>query len=155
MSNDPSDQYSALAVASSSEDEARQAALKFIENCGIAMVGSNGPDGYPLIKAMIKAESEELHTVWFSTNTSSARVAQFRADPRASIYFVDMSEYRGLLLVGTMEVLSDHASRERLWRYGNELYYPAGIDDPDYSVLKFTARRGNYYHGLRNTDFAV
>lgn len=152
MSTEPSDQRFANATT---EQEARDDSLKLVEQCGIALVGSNGPDGHPLIKAMIKVEAEGLKTIWFSTNTSSARIAQFRKDPRASVYFVDMEEYQGLLLTGTMEILSDKASRERVWRFGNEVYYPGGIDDPDYSVLRFTATGGNYYHGLKNTNFAV
>ena len=35
------------------------------------------------------------------------------------------------------------------------MYYPEGVDDPDYCVLKFTAEKGNYYHGLKNTDFII
>jgi general stress protein 26 len=118
------------------------------------MVGSNGPDGRPWIKAMLKLEAEGLTTFWFSTNTSSSRVGQFRADPRASVYFVDLCDYRGLLLLGQMELLTDRTSRERLWRDGFEIYYPGGIDDQDYTVLRFTAASANYYHGLRNTTFS-
>lgn len=137
------------------DDETRRACLSLIEDSGFAMVGSNGPDGHPWIKAMIKAEAEGLSTVWFSTNTSSARVAQFRRDPRASVYFVNTDRYQGLMLLGDIEVLTDRAARQRLWRAGNEIYYPQGIDDPDYSVFRFTARTGNYYHGLKNTSFTI
>lgn len=136
-------------------DEVRGTALDLITQCGIAMVGSNGPDGHPWIKAMIKVEAEGLETVWFSTNTSSARVRQFTANPNASAYFVNVIDYKGLLLLGTMEVLSDRESRKRVWRYGNEIYYPRGLEDPDYSVLRFTATAGNYYHNLQNVTFAL
>ena len=134
---------------------AMKESLALVERCAIALVGSNGPDGFPNIKAMIKMETEGLNTVWFSTNTSSRRVARFRADPRASVYFVDYDRWAGLLLTGTMEVLDDPASRRRIWRDGYERYYPLGVDDPDYTVLRFTAHKGNYYHGLANTDFEL
>jgi general stress protein 26 len=42
-----------------------------------------------------------------------------------------------------------------MWREGCEKYYPLGVTDPDYSVLRFTARWGNYYHGLANVTFEV
>lgn len=137
------------------EPQARAAASALVASCGFAAVGSNGPHGYPWVKTMIKMEVEQLTTVWFSTNTSSSRVSHFRADPRACVYFVDTAEYRGLLLLGTMEVLADHVSRARVWRPGNEVYYPQGVDDPDHSVLRFTATRANYYEGLRNVWFDV
>ena len=59
------------------DPEARRKAMALVERSGIALVGSNGGDGYPWIKAMLKMEIENLKTVWFSTNTSSKRVAQF------------------------------------------------------------------------------
>lgn len=142
-------------TAEESVKEAVAESLKLVESCTNAMVGSNGADGFPNIKAMIKCEAEGLKTFWFSTNTSSKRVAQFKQNEKACIYFVDQEQYKGLMLVGKMEVLSDHASRARLWKDGCEIYYPLGVDDPDYSVFRFTAEWGNYYHGLRNVSFNV
>jgi len=40
-----------------------------------------------------------------------------------------------------------------LWVEGAEIYYPLGVEDPDYSVLCFTARWGNYYEQLNNITF--
>lgn len=135
------------------EEEARRAALDLVARSGEALVGSLGDGGYPWIKAMLKMEAEGLKTVWFSTNTSSKRVAQFRADPRSSVYFVDFAERKGLMLVGEMELLTDPESKERLWRDGYEMYYPLGLDDPDYTVLRFSTQTVNYYHQLANLTF--
>jgi general stress protein 26 len=135
--------------------DAEKSALALANRSGFAMLGSNGDGGYPNVKAMIKMENEGLGVVWFSTNTSSKRVAQLEKDPRACVYFVDEERWEGLMLVGRVEVLRDAASRGRLWRDGFETYYPGGVTDPDYSVLRFAAEWGNYYHGLENTTFAV
>jgi general stress protein 26 len=135
------------------EADARRKALALVERSGIALVGSNGDGGHPWIKAMLNMETEGLETVWFSTNTSSRRVAQFLRDPRACVYFVDFSDWMGLMLVGEMEVLSDPESRQRLWREGFEKYYPLGVSDPDYSVLRFKATSANYYRQLDNLTF--
>jgi len=69
------------------------------------------------------------------------------------VYFVDFSDWMGLMLLGTMDVLTDSQSRKRLWRDGYEQYYPLGIDDPDYTVLRFTAESANYYYQLDNLTF--
>ena len=132
------------------EEVARSKALALVERSGIALVGSNGDDGHPWIKAMLKMETEGLKTVWFSTNTSSRRVAQFLRDPRASVYFVDFSDWMGLMLLGEVAVLTDPESRQRLWREGYEKYLPLGVTDPDYTVLRFSATSANYYHQLDN-----
>jgi general stress protein 26 len=112
-------------------------------------------EGYPNTKAMFAMEHKGIETHYFSTNLSAKRTGQFMKNPNACIYFCNNGEYKGLMLVGKMEVCTDRKHREMLWREGNEIYYPKGIDDEDYCVLKFTAVKGNYYHGLANYSFTM
>lgn len=126
-----------------------------IEESRSIIVCSVDEEGYPNAKAMFKMEHDGLKTFLFSTNTSSMRVEQFRSNPRASIYFCGQDKINGLMLVGSMEVCSDHDLKARLWSDGCEIYYPQGIDDPDYSVLKFTAEKGNYYYSLKKYQFDI
>jgi general stress protein 26 len=135
--------------------EAVAESLELVQRSSLALVGSNGDGGFPNVKAMIKADHEGLKRIWFSTNTSSRRIAQFRRDPKACAYFLDSEAWKGLMLVGEMEILQDAESRRRLWKPGDERYYPLGVDDPDYSVLRFTAAWGNFYHSLANVTFDV
>jgi len=137
------------------KEQAIQAALALVNDATIAMLGSNGDDGYPNVKAMLKMENEGLQRIWFSTNTSSRRVTHVMRNPKTCVYFVDMQQWMGLMLVGTIAVLQDVESRQRLWRPGFEKYYPLGVTDPDYTVLRFTAQWGNYYHALSNMSFDV
>mgnify|MGYP003623983032 CR=1 FL=1 len=82
-------------------------------------------------------------------------MAQFREHPKASIYFVDRRFFRGVMLKGTMEVLEDAESKEMIWEKGDTMYYPQGVTDPDYCVLRFTVESGRYYSGLKTEDFSV
>ncbi len=134
-------------------DDILQKALTLINRCDVVMVGNNGSEGFPQIKAMFKMENEGLNKVWFSTNTSSKRVSQFLNDDRACLYFLNEPEIKGLMLVGHMQVLQDETLRQRFWREGCEKYYPLGVNDPDYTILCFIAQSGNYYHGLKNLSF--
>lgn len=88
-------------------------------------------------------------------NTSSMRVKHYLANPKACVYFFDKRFFRGVMLKGIMEVLTDAKSREEFWREGDELYYPEGITDPDYCVLKFTSRDGRYYSNFKSEDFVI
>lgn len=135
--------------------EAFSQGLELVEKSRIAMLGTNGKDGFPNIKAMFNLKHDGLRALWFSTNTSSQRVRQLKDDPRACLYFVDEVDHKGLLLVGTMKILQDIESKKMLWEDGCENYYPLGVEDPDYSVLCFSPRRGNYYHGLKNISFEI
>ena len=101
----------------------------------------------------MKAETEGLKTVWFSTNTSSRRVADLRRNPRCCVYFCDEKRFKGLMLSGTATVRTDAEARRLLWRDGCEIYYPKGVNDPDYSAIEFRAETANYYEGLSNVNF--
>jgi general stress protein 26 len=112
--------------------------------------------GFPNIKAMLPPRKREgIKYFYFTTNTSSLRVRQYRDNPKASIYFCDRRFFRGVMLTGTMEVLEDCASKEMIWREGDTMYYPLGVTDPDYCVLKFTAREGRYYSNFQSENFSV
>ncbi|XEC95752.1 pyridoxamine 5'-phosphate oxidase family protein [Paenibacillus tarimensis] len=130
-------------------------ASELLDRSELAMVGSVRDDGYPNIKSMFKIKSENLRHVWFSTNTSSKRVAQFKKDPKACVYVLDAQVFAGLMLTGTMEPVFDAEIRQRLWHTGWEAYYPQGVSDPDYCILKFTAKEGNFYQGLQNVCFQL
>ena len=113
-------------------------------------------EGFPVTKAMLRPrEREGIKVLWFSTNTSSNKVACFRKNSRASVYFVDRRFFRGLSLVGTVEVLETPEAKERLWQMGDRMYYSKGVTDPDYCVLKFTAQRGRYYSHFKSEDIEL
>lgn len=59
------------------------------------------------------------------------------------------------MLTGTMEVLQDAKSKEMIWREGDEIYYSLGVNDPDYSVLRFTSQRGRYYSNFKSENFEI
>lgn len=121
-----------------------------------AFIGSVDESGYPNIKAMLQPRKREgIKVFYFTTNTSSMRVRQFMSDNRACIYFCDNRFFRGVMLRGQMEILTDMESRQMIWRDGDTEYYPGGVSDPDYCVLKFTAMSGRYYSNFVSEEFAV
>ena len=61
----------------------------------------------------------------------------------------------GAMLTGTMEVLEDSFYKEMIWQEGDTMYYPEGVTDPDYCVLRFTAEQGRYYSNFSSENFEV
>ena len=126
-------------------DQAKTVFLSYIDS-----------QGFPATRAMLPPrEREGIRVFWFSTNTSSQKVSAFRENPKGSVYFVDRRFFRGVSLCGTVEVLEDQKSKERLWQMGDRMYYSRGVTDPDYSVLKFTAERGRFYSNFKSEDFLI
>ncbi|HWR29756.1 MAG TPA: pyridoxamine 5'-phosphate oxidase family protein [Negativicutes bacterium] len=131
-------------------------ALSVVERSGKTIIGSVDEEGYPNLKAMLKPrEHDGVKVFYFTTNTSSMRVRQYLQNPKASIYFYDARFFRGVMFKGTMEVLQDQVSKERIWQEGDTMYYPLGVTDPDYCVLRFTSKSGRLYENFGLVDFAV
>ena len=129
---------------------------KMIDKASTSFIAYVDGEGYPITKAMLKPrEREGIRTIWFSTNTSSNKAKCFKANPRASVYFIDKRFFRGVSLVGTVEVLETPEAKARIWRAGDTLYYKGGVSDPDYCVLRFTAQKGRYYSSFKSVDFDV
>ena len=130
----------------------------FIKKQKTAILASVDKNGFPNQKAMLKPRKiEGVKEFYFSTNTSSMRVAQYRDNPKASIYFFHkgLIKYEGVMLIGNMEVLEDATIKKELWQIGDKIFYPKGVTDPDYCVLKFTAQEGRYYCDLKTESFAI
>ena len=136
--------------------DAVQTIGNLIDRQNVSFIASVDSDGFPNMKAMLPPRKREgISTFWFTTNTSSMRVSQYRSNPNACIYFYDRRFFRGVMLKGTMEILEDVNTKEMIWQDGDTLYYAGGVTDPDYCVLKFTAQSGRYYTNFSSEDFAV
>ena len=136
--------------------DAVQTIGNLIDKQSISFISSVDVDGFPNTKAMLPPRKREgIKCFWFTTNTSSMRVAQYRENPKACIYFCDKRFFRGVMLKGTVEVLEDAWSKELVWQESDTMYYSKGVADPDYCVLKFSAQSGRYYANFSSEDFIV
>ena len=126
------------------DTQAQEKIIAMINSAKTVCVASVDEEGFPNIKAMFatnKHKGARIH--YLSTNTSSHRVQQFIQNPKAALYFCEPEEINGVMLRGKVDVCMDAYHRELLWNPGDEKYYPQGVTDPDYCVLRFTAADGN------------
>ena len=125
-----------------------------IDKQSIAYISSVDDEGFPNTKAMLPPRKREgIKVFYFTTNTSSMRVSQYRKNPNACIYFSDKRFFRGVMLKGKMEVIEDSDIREMIWQAGDTKYYSKGVTDPDYCVLKFTSETGRIYSNFKSENF--
>ena len=131
---------------------------KFIDKQKVGFICSIDDENYPNVKAMLKPRKRiELKEFYFSTNTSSMRVNQYKNNSNASIYFYHkgLIKYVGVMLKGKMEVLTDQKTKNMIWKKGDTIFYKKGKTDPNYCVLKFTATSGRYYCDLKTENFYI
>lgn len=136
-------------------ESARKSIIHLRKNSGTAYLASINSEGYPVVRAMLVLEHDSFKTQYFSTNTSSGKVSYFQNNPKASVYYCEPQNYKGVLFVGEIQVCTDQKTKDFLWREGFECYYPKGVTDPDYCVLKFTAEQGSFYNGPNSAKFTI
>jgi general stress protein 26 len=129
---------------------------KMIERTGVSIISSVDEFGFPNTKAMLPPRKREgIKTFYFTTNTSSLRVRQYQSNKKSCIYFFDKRFFRGVMLIGKMEVLTDKKTKEMIWRDGDTMYYPLGLTDPDYCVLKFSADKMRIYQNFKSETVEI
>ncbi len=130
---------------------------KFVRHRRVAFLGSVDGEGFPNVKAVCAPRKIEGNDYYFLSNLSSARVAQWRENGNACLYFYrkGLFSYTGVIFVGRVEVVTEQTVKDELWRAGDKFIYKGGSSDPDYCVLKFTAERGRWYRDLKTANFSV
>lgn len=91
--------------------------IEFIEKQKVAFIASVDNDSFPNMKAMLMPRKIDGNCFYFTTNTSSMRVSQYRQNGKASIYFFNKGRfhYEGIMLIGTMDVLEDAETKQDIW----------------------------------------
>ena len=118
------------------------------------------PDGVPETRAMINLrhkdiaphlqtffDKQPLTDIYFTTNTSSSKMKHLSKNNKTSIYLYDAKTFEGILLLGTAAEVKDQKIKDTFWHDSWKMYYPAGKDGGDYSILKFTPASYKFYTG--------
>ncbi len=131
--------------------------FQFISKQKTAFIASVNEHGYPVVRAMLAPRKIDGNEIYFSTNTSSNKVKQYLANNKACIYFYKRGKikYQGVTMIGEMQVCTDQATKEEIWRFTDRLIYKKGVTDPDYCVLKFKGISAEYYCDLKIKQIAL
>ena len=124
--------------------EARSRVRQMLEKNPFVTVATFGTDGYPDVRVLLVAAKDDVDTIWFATGTESNKIAQLRKNPKAVLYAYDMEIMAEFRLFGTVELLSDSAARQKIWRDDFLEHFPDGIDSPNMVVLRFQTDHSVY-----------
>ena len=118
-----------------------------------------GSDGYPLTKAVVPGKHREsLKELYFCTNTSSKFVAEINKNPKSNVYFYSRKViwFKGCLLKGNIEIVTDMDIKEKYWQSMFKNAYPQkSFTDPDFCVLRFIPTSGRFYANFNLADFEI
>jgi general stress protein 26 len=107
-----------------------------------AMLNLRNKQEYPSLTALYELEKNPL-IVYLITNTSSEKIGEIQQNGNACLYFCNSQTFHGVLLQGTIEIVTDKEFRQKVWQKGWEIYYPKG--DSDYSLLRFVPNKLKVY----------
>ena len=100
-----------------------------------ALENLRNPKQYPDLAQFFKPYLKNF-TTFFGTNASSKKIKHIKDNPKVAAYYCHPKEYRGMMLGGKIEIITDKKIKHAIWQDGWETYYPEGRDDPDFTVLR-------------------
>lgn len=136
-------------------EKLKEIANYIIKNSASVVLNTCDENGFPEARAMLSLKQNSLKNIWFTTNTSSNKIKQIRKNDKVSVYFCFPEEWKGLCIIGKIEIVEDMETKKEIWQDGWEMYYPKGVQDEDYSVLKFSSMRAYFYHNLEKHEFEI
>jgi general stress protein 26 len=131
-------------------NDVRQTCLSLITNtrvCQLTTIDSAGfphtnamnnlryAKEYPSLVDLFKGQDNDF-VLYLSTSMQSPKIARIRANPKVSVYFCDPNQIVGLMLGGVIEIITDQKLKNQIWQKGWTMYYPGGLEGPEYGVIK-------------------
>jgi len=150
-------------------EETKISALKLISESKAAYLTTIDFDGFPITRAMFNLRNkeqfpefseffqnqEDIFTIYISTNTSSTKVEHLKNNPLLCVYFCDADNFQGFMLGGSVEFIDDIKLKKNIWLDWWTKYYPKGIEDSDYTLLRLTPKNARYYYKLKQVNFKL
>ena len=150
-------------------NEVKKLSAELIENSLVAYFSTVDSNGYPITRALLNTRYKERYPefinfynrqdnkyiLYFSTNTSSSKIEHIKENPKISVYFCDPEDFKGVMFGGDIEIVEDMDIKREFWLDRSKRYYPKGLEDPDYSILRFTPKNAIFYYRLQQTQFEL
>ena len=113
-------------------------AAELLDRVNIATLTSINENGYPRTCVMDKVGNNGFQEIYFITSKRSklnGKATHFEHNSKASVcYFFG---YDSVTLIGNVEFVEDRAIQERIWSEEHRRFFPKGLDDPKFRLLKF------------------
>lgn len=118
-----------------------------------ALLNLANKKNYPKLVGKSYSVNDETLTIYFTTNTSSRKIAQIRNNNKVSLYFCEPEKFFGAGLTGTVEEITNLEIKKSFWQTGWRIYYHNGPTDKDYALCKFTSKSIHCWGSLGAHNF--
>jgi general stress protein 26 len=142
------------------ENLAMKRSIDLMNTAEAAYLTTIDKDGYPETRAMLNLRNGRKYPrlkdffsnhggnlpIYFTTNASSPKVIRIGENPKACTYYSRPDEWRGLMVAGVLEIIQNETIKKAIWQDAWTMYYPGGVRDPDYAVLRLLPAFIQGYH---------
>ena len=128
-------------------------ANQIVRSSDTAYFGVIDENGYPSVSTVSVIKPETILEVYFTTNKGANKEKRLSKCNRASVCF--QKDNDNITLVGEAEILTDQATKSRYWIDWFKEHYPGGETDPNYVVIKFTAKRASLWVDRTIAEFTI
>jgi general stress protein 26 len=106
--------------------------------------------GQPQARLMQQFPPEPDLTIWMGTNPRSRKVAQIRANPRATVACSDAEGPGYVTLTGRARLVESLTERRKRWRADWDAHFPGGPAGANYILIEFLPERMELVSGRHN-----
>lgn len=117
-------------------------AKRIFTEAQVITLASIDENGYPRPVPVVRLPSDDA-VIYVSTGTSSAKTAHFSVCPKAGVSIVE--GHNSIVYTGKVQIVSDQATKRALWSDWMSEHFTQGVDDPDYTILRFTPETAVYW----------
>ncbi|MFW9949860.1 MAG: pyridoxamine 5'-phosphate oxidase family protein, partial [Candidatus Thorarchaeota archaeon] len=94
-------------------------------------------------------------TIYISTNTSSTKVTHLSKNPTMCVYYCDPEDFKGFMLGGSAQIVDNMELKKQIWLDWWTRYYPGGLEDPDYTLIRMEPKKARFYYKLNQVNFEI
>ncbi|MFX0010586.1 MAG: pyridoxamine 5'-phosphate oxidase family protein [Candidatus Hermodarchaeota archaeon] len=148
---------------------AKHLSVELMKSSKAVYLSTINTEGYPITRAMSNVRNI-IHypqlidffnrhvnpfVIYLSTNTSSSKIAQIYNNHKVSAYYCDPENQMGVLFSGIINLVEDIDIKREFFLDSSFRYYPKGVMDPDYTILKINPNAAALYYKSENVEFKL
>ena len=116
--------------------------VELMKDIRIAMLTTVDGEGHLTARPMAQQEVEFDGDLWFFVEADSPTAANLTANPSAGVSLSSNSTW--ISLSGSAVLVHDVAKAKELWNSWVEAWLPEGPEDPNVTLIKFSADAAEY-----------
>lgn len=123
-------------------------ATELLAKIDVVTLASVNEKGYPRICTVRKCAAEDFHDIYFVSSKRSklnGKVTHFENNEKASVCYSSGGD--SVTLIGRVEFITDRELQSKIWDECDRSFFPKGIDDPKFRLIKFHTIEATFWIG--------